>query len=56
MKCTYCNQDGHFAIKCLKKTQGDCYKGKPVNLTGGKNRQYNDMNAAEAEELKQFKA
>ena len=56
MKCTYYGQDGHFAIKCFKKQQVKSYKGKPASLTGGKKRQFNDMNAAEAEEFKQIKS
>ena len=47
MKCTYCRQDGHFAIKFFKNLQVGSYKGKPVNSTGGKKRQFNDMSAAE---------
>ena len=41
MKCTHCGQDGHFAIKCIKKPQGGATKVnqrirlvvKNVNLT-----------------------
>ena len=56
MKCSYCGQDGSFAIKQFKNLQGESYKGKPANSTGSKKRQFNDMNAAEAEEFKQFEA
>ena len=56
MNCTYCGQDGHFAIEFFKNPQGESYKGKPVNQTGGKKRQFNDMRAAEAENVKQFKS
>ena len=56
MKCTYCGQDGHFTIKYFKTPQGERYKGKPENPTGGKNRQFSDANAAEAEQLKKLKA
>ena len=51
-KCTYCGHDGHFAIKCFLKLHGKSFKGKPVNLTDSKKRQFNDMNATEAEEFK----
>ena len=34
-KCTYYGQDGQFAIKFFKPPQGESYKGKPVNWTGG---------------------
>ena len=37
MKCTYCGQDVHFAMKCFKNPQGDSYKGKTAISTGGKN-------------------
>ena len=56
MKCTCCRQDGHFAIKCFKNSQGDSYKGKLVSSTGGKKLQFNVMNAAEVEEFRQFHA
>ena len=56
MKCTYWGQDGHSAIKYFKNPQGESYKGEPENLTGGKKRQFNDMNTTESEEFKQFKA
>ena len=56
MECTYCGQDGHFAIKCCKNPQEEIYKGKPVSSTGGKKLQLTDMNAKEAEEFKQLKA
>ena len=35
MKCTYFGQYGHFAIKCFKNPQGESYKGKVENPTGG---------------------
>ena len=49
MKCTYCGQDGHFAIKCFRNPQGESYKGKPASWAGVKKLQFNDMNATEAE-------
>ena len=55
-KCTYCGQYGHFTIKRFKNLQQERYKGKSVNLTGGKKCQFHDMNAVEAEEFKQLKA
>ena len=55
MKCTYRRQYANFTIKRFKNLQGESYKGKSVSLTGGKKRQFNDMNAAEAEELKKLK-
>ena len=33
----------------LLKNQGGSYTGKPANLVGSKKRQFNDMNALEAE-------
>ena len=49
MKCTYCRQDAHFAIKFFKNPQGGSYKGGPESFTGGEKRQFTDMNAADAE-------
>ena len=56
MKCTYCRQDVHFTIICFKNPQGESYNGTPVILTGGKKRQFNDMNCTEGGEFKQFKS
>ena len=56
MKCTHCGHNVPFVIKFFVKTQGGSYKGKPVNYIESKKRQFNAMNAAEAEKSKQFKA
>ena len=55
-KCTYYGQDGHFAIKCFNPPQGESYKGKPESSTGSKKHQFNNINATEAKQFKQFKA
>ena len=55
MKCTYYGQDSHSVIKCFKNPQGESYKVKPANSNGSKNRQFNEMNAAEEEAFKPFK-
>ena len=36
MKCTYCGQNGHFAIKFFKNQQGESYKVNPASLISGK--------------------
>ena len=56
MNCNYIRQDGHFLIKCFKNPQGENYKDKPASSTGPVKRQFNDMNAVDAEEINQFKA
>ena len=51
VKCTYCRQNGHFAIKCFKHPQGKSYKGKPKHLSSSKEGQFNDTNATKVEKL-----
>ena len=55
MECTYCGQDGHFAIKCCKNPQEEIYKGKPVSSYVGIKHQLNDMGDADVEDFKQLK-